>query len=364
MPTKRHDATSGADMLPYLDDYWRDQIVNRHIHKTAFHLQSYPPNSPLSCRPDWKPKSGVPGSDLDLLRAHALDGFRHPLRHLQHAAWRHRAVQRGHVGGAMLGGQRLGRARNGSTASRACAPRSSLPLHNPDLAVKEIERLAPDRRFVQVLVPVMGEAPLGRRIYWPIYQAAEKHGLPIGVHAGSTYRHAPTSAGWPTYQVEDYIIQGGSFENQLLSLIAEGVFQQFPKLKLVCIESGFTWLPTLLWRINKTWRGVRAEVPWLDRPPADILKDHVRFTLQPLDAPPGDPQKLIRTLEHIGTDHLLLFSTDYPHWQFDGNNVLPEGLPDAMMRKMLVDNPLDTYPRLREETPAGAKPSRTEETVP
>ena len=48
-----------------------------------------------------------------------------------------------------------------------------LPLHNPELAVKEIERLAHDKRFVQVLMPVMGEMPLGRRIYWPIYEAAE-----------------------------------------------------------------------------------------------------------------------------------------------------------------------------------------------
>src|SRR5438105_12155435 len=66
---------STSELLPYLDDYWRDQIVNRHIHKTAFHLQSYPPSSPLSCRPDWRPAAGPPGSDLDLLRKHALDGF-------------------------------------------------------------------------------------------------------------------------------------------------------------------------------------------------------------------------------------------------------------------------------------------------
>ena len=230
-----------------------------------------------------------------------------------------------------------------------------MPLHNAELAVKEIERLAPDRRFVQVLVLAMGEAPLGRRIYWPIYEAAERHGLTIGMHAGSTYRHAPTSGGWPSYQLEDYVVQSGNFENQLISFLAEGVFQKFPKLKLVCIESGFTWLPTLLWRINKTWRGVRAEVPWIDRPPADIIRDHVRFTLQPIDAP-ADPKFLVRTIEHmsggdLGGDRLLLFSSDYPHWHYEGNNVLPDGVPDAIIRKMLVDNPLDTYPRLRDIGP-------------
>jgi predicted TIM-barrel fold metal-dependent hydrolase len=44
---------------------------------------------------------------------------------------------------------------------------------------------------------------------------------------------------------------------------------------------------------------------------------------------------------------MLLFSTDFPHWQFDGDDVLPEGLPDAHLKKLLVDNPLETYPRLR-----------------
>jgi predicted TIM-barrel fold metal-dependent hydrolase len=122
------------------------------------------------------------------------------------------------------------------------------------------------------------------------------------------------------------------------------VFHKFPALRVVLIESGFTWLPSWLWRTGKTWRGVRAEVPWVDRSPADIVRESVRFTLQPVDAPSGD--MLVRTLEHVGSDRLLLFSTDYPHWQFEGDDVLPEGLPAETMRKILVDNPLATYPRL------------------
>jgi predicted TIM-barrel fold metal-dependent hydrolase len=141
----------------------------------------------------------------------------------------------------------------------------------------------------------------------------------------------------------------------VLSFLTEGVFQKFSALKLALIESGITWLPTLLWRTNKTWRGVRPEVPWIDRPPAEIVRDHVRLTLQPVDAPRGDPQVLARVLAHVGSDRMLLFSTDYPHWHFDGEDVLPEGLADDLVRKLLIDNPLETYPRLREGTVASSR---------
>jgi len=92
---------------------------------------------------------------------------------------------------------------------------------------------------------------------------------------------------------------------------------------------------------------VRAEVPWVDRPPADIIREHVRFTLQPTDAPP-DPADLARVIEQIDSDRVLLFSTDYPHWQFDGEEAFPAGFPAGLRQKVLVDNPLETYPRLRE----------------
>lgn len=64
-----------AALMPYLPEYWRDQFINRHIDRYPFTLMSYPPNSPLSCRPDWRPASGLPGSDIPALQRQALDGF-------------------------------------------------------------------------------------------------------------------------------------------------------------------------------------------------------------------------------------------------------------------------------------------------
>jgi len=247
-----------------------------------------------------------------------------------------------------------------------CEPRLRasilVPTHDPRVAAKEIDRVAGDGRFVQVLLLAMQEAPLGRRIYWPIYEAAQKHNLTIGVHAGSLFRLPPTTTGWPSYHVEDYVVQSSAFESQLVSFVAEGVFQKFPGLKVVFAESGFTWLPPLMWRTSKSWRGMRPETPWLDRAPAEIIRDHVRLTLQPVDAPGTNPAALKRTLEHIGSEKMLLFSTDYPHWQFDGDDVLPEGIPETALHRLLIDNPLETYPRLL----GGAAPARvgkTKETV-
>jgi len=48
------------------------------------------------------------------------------------------------------------------------------------------------------------------------------------------------------------------------------------------------------------------------------------------------------------SDELLLFSSDYPHWQFDGDAVLPDGLSDDLVRKIMIDNPLATYERLKQ----------------
>ena len=87
------------------------------------------------------------------------------------------------------------------------------------------------------------------------------------------------------------------------------------------------------------------EVPWLDRAPADIVKSNVRLTIQPCDGPPTE-QMFQKLMEHMESDELLLFSTDYPHWQFDGLDVLPPGLSRATVRKIMIDNPRATYSRL------------------
>ncbi len=333
-----------AALMPYLDDFWREHLTERRIDQSPFMLASYAPNLPQSARQDWRPAKGVPGASLDALRAHALDPFgtRFAIANVLHGAV---ALFNCDMAAALCKAVNDWIAQEWLDREPRLRASILVPPQDSELAAAEIERCASDPRFVQVLLLVMGDRPLGHRSYWPIYRAAERHRLPIGIHAGSTFRHAPTASGWPSYHLEDSILQAAAFEDTVVSFLAEGVFQKFPETKLVLMESGFTWLPTLLWRTNRSWRGVRTEVPWIDRPPAEILRDHVRITLQPADVPGG--AALNKIIDHMRSDELIAFSTDYPHWQFDGEDVLPDGLSDAMLRKILIDNPLATYPRLR-----------------
>lgn len=330
-------------LMPYLDAYWYDSFMARGMNRTSYTLTGDAPNAPLAARPDWRPQAERPGSDLALLSG-MLDTFGTSVA----------------IANCLFGGVALHSEDTAAVMCRATndyvgeqwlgkEPRlraSILIPHNSiELAVAEIERCAADARFVQVLMLVMGQDLLGKRKHWPIYEAAQRHKLPIAVHAGSLYYHPPM-AGWGSFAYEDYVAQAFSFENQVLSLVAEGVFEKFPDLKFVLSESGVTWMPACLWRFNKTWRGVRPEIPWVKRIPGDIVRDNIRLTLQPFDA--QDPaRELQRWTEQMRSDRMLLFSTDFPHWHFEGTDALPLASSSPLARRILFDNPLETYPRLR-----------------
>ena len=221
-----------------------------------------------------------------------------------------------------------------------------IPTQSVEKSVAEIERCAKDPRFVQVLMLVMGDMPLGKRAYWPIYAAAERLGL-ADRHPRRQRLSQPADLGRlgflscrglrrPGAGVPDPVDQPDRRGRVRPASEAEDGDAG---------KSGFTWLPSYLWRLHKFWRGVRMETPWVDRAPLEIVRSNIRFSLQPVDAPP-DPATLNRLFDHMQSDELLLFSTDYPHWQFDGDEVLPEGISPDLVRKIMIDNPHATYPRL------------------
>ena len=335
-------------LMPYLDDYWRETFSLRGIDKMDLSTAGDPKGSPLHVRPDWR-RAGGGAADVEALRGDLLDpfGLRLAILNLVHAGL---FVFSEDMGAVMCRAANEWLAKEWLDHDPRLRASITVALQGPELAVEEIERRADDSRFVAVLVPVSNDMPLGRRRYWPVWRAAERHGLPVIVHAGSGYRHAPTSTGWPSYFLEDYVAEAQAFESALISLLAEGAFEEFPGLTVVLAESGVGWLPGFLWRANKMWRGVRVEVPWMRREPAEMIRRHVRTTTQPFDVS-DDPERLARFMAQLGSEDVLLYSSDYPHWQFDDQAAWPVSLSSAMRKRVGVDNPLRTFQRLRTDKP-------------
>jgi predicted TIM-barrel fold metal-dependent hydrolase len=216
---------------------------------------------------------------------------------------------------------------------------------DPVAAAREIRRAGEDRRFVAVLLPLTNIL-MGQRHYYPIYEAAAELGLPITVHPNSgegIFRTSPPMAGGtPTYYVEWHTGLSQVFQANVISLICHGVFERFPGLKVVITEGGLGWIPDVIWRLDKNVKGLRDEVPWVKRLPSEYLADHVRFTTQPLPEPKRR-HHLEVLCEIAQAERTLMFSSDYPHWDYDDPRYSLTTLPAGIRQRVSVDNAVETY---------------------
>ena len=211
--------------------------------------------------------------------------------------------------------------------------------------MEEIDRLGDDPGMVQVLLGSAGEAPLGRSSYHPIYDACVRHGLPVALHLGAegTGTSSPaTPVGHPSTYFEWYGALPQSYMAHISSMVTEGVFERFPTLKVALYEGGVFWLPHLMWRFDKNWKAQRSETPWVKRPPSSYILDHFFSTTYPLEATP-DPKHLPGILDIIQAERTLLFSSNYPNWEYGDPFDMVRDVPDGLRRRVLVDNALAVY---------------------
>jgi uncharacterized protein len=222
-----------------------------------------------------------------------------------------------------------------------------VPAQDPLAAAAEVRRAAEDERFIQVLLVGGSERPYGDPVYLPIFEAASECGLAVAIHSGGEgigIAAPPGGAGPPTFYIEWHTLgSAGSVMAHLVSLVVHGVFERFPSLRVVLLEGGVAWLPGILWRLDTNWRGLRSETPWLERRPSEVVREHIRFTTQPLEHTDGEDELLWRMLEAVGAPDTLLFSSDYPHWDYDEPGYLIRRLPDGWRDRIMWKNAAELY---------------------
>lgn len=225
--------------------------------------------------------------------------------------------------------------------------RASIAVYpnDPELAVREIHRLGDHPGVVQVIMPSAARIPYGQRFYHPIYAAAVEHGLPVAIHPGTEgvgISGAPTNVGYPTSYFEWHTDLACSYIAHLVSLVTEGVFTKFPSFKFVLLEGGVSWAPPILWRMDKNWKALRMTTPWVDRLPSEIVTEHVRFSTQPIEEP-EDPKHFHAILEMFDAQQMLIFSTDYPHWDGDTPDFAARSFPKALRPAIMGGNAIALY---------------------
>lgn len=334
-------------LFPYLTDFWREYMTHSAFKGPP--EDPYPKNAPTSVRPDARTEDGLPpGAKLAHLQRGALAGAMGQTGNVDYAilnnAYGLESVHNPDAGAALASA--VNDWHIAEWLDNEPRLRASLCVYaaQPEAAAREIDRVGGHPGFVQVYLPVHSLTPYGNRIYYPIYEAAQRHDLAIGIHFGGAPGTPPAASGWPSTYIEEYVDMAQLFQSQLVSLIVEGVFDRFPTLRVAMIEGGWTWLPSLMWRFDKEWKGLRREVPWVRNPPSTYIRERVRFTLQPLDTPPDGAQTR-HIIEQLESDDLLMFSTDYPHHHATApEDVLRAAdLPEATLRKILSENARSFY---------------------
>jgi uncharacterized protein len=332
------------ELFGYLDAQWQD-FMRTHRFKGLSSPSPY--TNPVVGGPqrqDWVQPDGKVGTDLDFMRSKLfeeelvttgiLNGFFQV------------SFQQGHFELAAA----LASAYNDWQIQHWLDPEPRLlgSVHvvaqDPRQAAHEIDRVAEHPQVVQVFLPTATDRQYGDPYYWPIYEAAVRNGLVLTLHHGGS---TTTNFGYPRYYIEWHTLAApqGAF-NQLLSLICNGVFDKFPELKLVLLETGVAWVPWFMWRLDQQYKELRAEVPWVKRLPSEHMKDNVRIATQPMADMKADHFK--KLVEMSDSDRMFVFATDYPHYDADSvDQVLTGALPEDLHRKIRYENALETYPRLK-----------------
>ncbi len=306
-----------GDLQPYLEARWWDHLttygsfIRQGLSKTFMHPRMQPEIARLDA---WPPDGGVPGSSLAFMQEQHLDPYNVEYGLLQPLG--PGAFQRNvEFGVALCRAFNEWQVASWTSQDKRLKGAIVVQQEHAEAAVAEIERCGDKPDFIQITIPPVTAEPLGNRRYWPIYEAAVRYDLPVGLHVSGVNGHAATGGGWPSYYLEAHHSNVHKMQALIGSLIFEGVFERFPDLKIVLVEGGWAWVPAMTWRLDKTWERMRSEVPHVKHPPSHYVRKNFWFTTQPVEEPPK-PSDLVHLIEWIGWDRLL-FSTDYPHWDFD-----------------------------------------------
>lgn len=337
-----NDLKSPKELAPYLPEPWRSRVVTSGLGINGSGYWSSVGVLRQDCIP---PSGGPPASDPDFLVRDLIEQYGIDYAILTGNLTNSTTIHDPDFAAALVSAYNDHVIEEWLPKHESFRGSITVASQDPQLAAREIDRLAGHPKMVQVIMGSAQRAPLGQRQFHPIYEAAERNGLPVAIHPGGEGgggTTGPTAAGYPSRYIEWHTCLSGNYMAHLVSLVCEGVFEKFPKLKFVMLEGGVAWLPHLMWRLDKNYKALRSSVPWLKRMPSEYIRDHCLFSTQPIEEP-GDPKDLMSIFDMIDAENFLMFSSDYPHWDNDMPTEILKKLRPEARQKIFYDNARTLY---------------------
>lgn len=207
-----------------------------------------------------------------------------------------------------------------------------IPVQDVDAAVQELRRAVKELGMVGGMLPSNGEGikdHLGAKLYWPIYEEAEKLGCSVAVHVGSL--HHLGMDGFSTYYPVHALGHPFGIAIQAAGMLAHGVFERFPKLRVAFLEGGSTWVPFFLDRLDRSYHPGHLQVD-LEGDPVGGAKagekasDYFRRQMREGRMFVGfdvDDDGLGFAVRKAGRD-AFLFGSDFPHEVFNAQKCRKE----------------------------------------
>ncbi|QHS15675.1 amidohydrolase family protein [Halopenitus persicus] len=221
----------------------------------------------------------------------------------------------------------------------------------PVKAAEEVDRRADEDGIVAVMIPSGSVDPtLGNERYYPIYEACERAGLPIKMHnaGGTMMTRFPSTWKSMTRALPVHATSHNMMhQTNLADMLTQGVPERFPDLEFIVQESGLGWYPYFMRRMDHDYMGAKWDAPLLEKLPSEYLDDQFYLTSQPVEGA-DDPAYLNSVMRLFDGDENLMFSSDYPHFDFDNTDallrILRSEFDGQALRNVYGETAADVYP--------------------
>src|SRR5690348_7335822 len=189
-----------------------------------------------------------------------------------------------------------------------------LPFNDPEQAYKQVKKFGDKKGVVGFMVTSPRYRPVHDNAYMKTYALLEEMGKPISFHAAYSWDDRALQM---TNRFISVHALGFMWFNMIhmTNWVINGLSERFPKLKVLWIESGITWAYSLMQRLDHSYMMRTSDCPSLKRKPSEYMRE-MYFSSQPMEKP-DDPSILEATFKMINAETQLLWSSDYPHWDFD-----------------------------------------------